>query len=177
MILLWRPRSIATSTWRRYSRLWFRFAASTGEAVQTRDISAQALRQEWDRVNITPGRMVAWVKPTFIPTPEFFDELDHYLDEGYRVVAQTLDGQLDQNLLVFQLAGQTELALPTSGETEPEAYLMRDARHILRLPLTTIINGPHRVSALGAVFSTCSPAWELYLEGWARWTDATWRQT
>ena len=128
MIVCFRPQGFRRDWFARYCHLWTKQAGLHRDAVVQQELTDESLRQAWDRVNITPGRAVIWVDPTFGPHQSFFEELDYFLREKFRVVVQrryegTFQPKGDVPVrwgqqgiapfpLIFQLAGQRALTLP-----------------------------------------------------------------
>lgn len=131
MVVVFRPLAMRRDWFSRYCHLWRKQAAVAKEFIVRRDLTDWDLRQAWDQVNITPGRAVIWVSPSFIPHTSFFDELDHFRDEKCLIVAQKrykavfqpkadvpaiweAEGLADFPI-VFQLSGQRKFELPPAS--------------------------------------------------------------
>lgn len=159
-----------------------------------RDISERALSQQWDTVNIAAGRLVAWVRPTFVPAISFFDELDYALAEKFRVVTlQRYDatfqpGQpqpqrweprgISKALVVFQLAGQKRLTLPPAARVRNRWKWLAERRRASILAVSQrYAPGPATRSTLGTVLAECwdgnSGAFGSLVTGDRRWFDKT----
>jgi len=91
--------------------------------LDTRDNEKRLLED----ANRTNGRLII-VRPEFIPSPTFFQELDYMREQGILIVLlkksrmyfnpgesqpyRQIDDGLDKSLMVFQLAGQTKFTVP-----------------------------------------------------------------
>jgi len=202
MILVWRPHGIAQRDFRQYVHNWERFTHAAGEEVVTDQLSDRQQNLQWDRVNITPGRRVVWVRPEFIPYPSFFDELDLYQEDAQLVVvlraydglfnlgkdkpALWEPGSVSHSFAAFQLGGQRRWTLPPSSKVEPWEWLAKTARsNVYRLPQTYSGNrerGACSRSVLGeVVMSPWGPrSFGRLTTGGANWVDPerqlrTWR--
>jgi hypothetical protein len=127
MITVLRPSGIGTYQLRQYCHHVAKLAELDKEAIQVRPLSGWDIRSEWDRVNVTPGRLVAWLTPNFLPRRNFFQELDYLRTEECLVVTLRQYDALYQPgadlpalqpsglcpfPLIFQLTGQNKIQLP-----------------------------------------------------------------
>lgn len=161
---------------RRLAHCWFREAGDHGEALTTPDLTSDNLDRYWDLVNGQNGPRVVWATPNFIPSPAFWDELDYYKGEEFHLVclrnyeaafhpgADTPckwepDGTVSSALVVFQLAGQSRLRLPSARHTDIWRWLARkSSAGILRLGQTYAglpDAGPMARSNLGTLMANC----------------------
>jgi len=110
--------------------------------LDTRDNEKRLLED----ANRTNGRLII-VRPEFIPSPTFFQELDYMREQGILIVLlkksrmyfnpgesqpyRQIDDGLDKSLMVFQLAGQTRHTVPP--KITEEWLEKKRAMYILRL--------------------------------------------
>lgn len=151
MIILWKPQAVPDCDWHRYCHCWKKQAAVAREEVLTRPLTDRDQRQVWDCINELPGRLVAWVRPEFIPLPSFFDELDYLRHENqYIVVQQRYDAVyspgfneptkwtpngVSRALVVFQFTGQSAFTLPPSARVKDLwGWLARTSPRIYHTP-------------------------------------------
>lgn len=177
MIVLFRPQFIPDMDFDRLAHCWMRQGELVSEPVVIQELTSHSLDVAWDNVMQTPGRMVVWALPHFIPDPTFFEELDLYLDEQFRLVLLRNyeavfqpgadrphiwrpDGTVSSGLVVFQLNGQRRFSLPRSQRI-PDYWdwlAKKESKAILRLPqrycgLPT--TGPMARSNLGTLVPDC----------------------
>jgi hypothetical protein len=127
MIVLWQT-NISDRAMDEYRHVWTRFAAAHGEPVMVLPHTEFNERREFASINHKNGRMVAFIKPSFIPSPAFFDELDYLWEAGVHIIVPqsykaifnpgedrpykwTSTGT-SHEYVIFQLAGQEELIVP-----------------------------------------------------------------
>jgi len=117
------------------------FARKNGEEVCVMADTPENLTRIFASVNYTNGRCII-IRPSFIPSPGFFEELDYLWEQkihvivpqAYRAVfnpGETSPCRLDllkeiaQDLIVFQLMGQKKFILPRSFHLD---YLKNEQR-------------------------------------------------
>ena len=148
MIVVWEI-GIPSARAIEYRHLWTRMAAKHGEMVFSLPYSRFNEQREFNRVNHLNQQRAVFVKPNVIPFPSFFDELDYLREQDQLVVTipkytatfelgndQPIkwepDG-LSQDLVVFQIAGQSNFMLPETRDVWKWLEKSRDGR-IYRLP-------------------------------------------
>lgn len=127
MIVILQPPTLSDSRLAFYKDAWTAFARRNGEEV----MSTALTRENEDRLlsdaSRTNGRLIL-VRPEFLPSPTFFGELDYMREQGILVVLlkeyrmyfnpgeelpyKKIAKGLDNNLMVFQLAGQEKIVTP-----------------------------------------------------------------
>lgn len=173
MLVLWRTPFVPDRDFDRYAHCWHKMGGKVGEPVIARELSSHNLDVAWDNVMRTPGRMVAWILPHFLPHPTFFSELDYLLAEKYHIVTLRNydavfqpgqdrpckwepDGTVSSGLVVFQLNGQRRLKLPSSRTVRDywEWLAKKNSQSILRLD-QHYATGPMVCSTLGTLLPDC----------------------
>lgn len=144
---------------------------------------------------ITPGRMVMWATPHFLPHPTYFAELDYLLNEGYRIVTLQNyeavfqpgketpctwrpDGTVSSGLVVFQLNGQRRLKLPSSRRIKDYWQWLAKKKSTVILRLEQRYGaGPLARSTLGTLLPDCWAGSEgvfgRFATGDTRWYSKT----
>ena len=127
MIVVWNT-GISNSTIARYAHLWKKMGRRRVEDVIILPYSRQRRDEELRRANSYNRRYVILVRPEFIPSPAFFDELDFlYSQKQYVVIPGTYTGLFEFNtdlpvewglkgicdaFIALQLSAQHKFTLP-----------------------------------------------------------------
>lgn len=127
MIVLMNPPEVGDGRIGRLKDAWTGFARKHGETVMLCAGTPDNERRILDGVNRTNDRLIL-VRPSFIPAPGFFKELDYLRENGILVVLMRrqrmyfnpgeshpykyIPANLDKSAMVFQLAGQDKFTLP-----------------------------------------------------------------
>lgn len=181
MILLWRPANIFDCDFGQWRHGWTQLAARMKEAVVERPWRPDEIQRAWDRINITPGRYVIWVRPEFIPLPAFADELDVYRNEGqllitlqkyrgvfelrHKMPCQWEPDGVSPHLVVFQLTGQQDRTLPAFSKIEVWKWLTKRRSWVLPLK--------QRWMEIGGAAATRSILGDTFVSPWEPDTAGT----
>ena len=103
------------------------FARIGGEEVSVLPDTPAVITQLFRDVNYTNGRLII-MRPSFIPSPSFFEELDYFYNQGVHIIVPRayqavfnpgedtpyrMDEQgICKDFVVFQLMGQKSFVLP-----------------------------------------------------------------
>lgn len=149
MIVLMNPPEVGNGRVGRLRDAWTGFARKHGETVMICSFTPENERRILGGANRTNDRLIV-VRPGFIPTPTFFQQLDYfreneiytvllnrqrmYFNPGQDQPYKYITEGIDKSAMIFQLAGQTKFIVP---EKISDRWLMekRD-RRILRLDQT-----------------------------------------
>jgi hypothetical protein len=188
VIVLWRPKECPPADFAQWRHGWTSQAGELKEEVVERPLSDDELRRSWDRLNVTPGRRVVWLRPEFIPLPNFETELEFYYSAKFRIVVQQ-HGQLCPGLVVFRLQGPTPYTLPPAGQIDMWQWLARrdSTGAVYRVPQTwlktdlmatrsrlgDLVVSPWDQAMAGPRWSALGPdqlpRWRESVAQWVRW--------
>ena len=158
MIVIMNPPHVGDGRVGRLRDAWTCFARRHGETVMVCALTPQNERRILSGANRTNGRLIV-VRPNFIPSPSFFNELDYHRENGILVTLVYKDHMyfnpgeslpykyvkkgIDNSVMVFQLSGQDKFTVP---ENISERWLWeKKSPRILRLRQSFVGD-----SALGA---------------------------
>lgn len=151
MIFILRPPIAPQHDFQRYCHCWDKMGRAWGEPVSVVDDTESAESQLVAKINQIPGRWVVLVRPQFIPSLTFRQELDLYRDEKQLVIClQDYEGVwqlkhehpcqwepkgVSRTLAVFQLTGQHKWKVPTRAVPDIWKWLGSTPRgNVYRVP-------------------------------------------
>lgn len=150
MIVLFRPPQMHDDDYLFWAHCWRAFGEKQSEQITVLPWNAYEVARAWDLINETHGRYVIWARPEFVPCVSMFEELDYLHKQGVLVVSQFQykcaftqghdtpvlwrERGIDGALVVFQLAGQDKIVLPSARSEDIWRWLGEERKCCYQVP-------------------------------------------